>query len=214
MAPTMWPVFVTAVNPAQKELNRAFLLLQDFEYSDYPGESRWTLLTSEDLPSTAPKATPLPLPKTSHNDFASVSLVEINSFLRTNEGALAKIDVSSSDWLIIDEKGLDTSTCLVCERTYSFGEEEAEQFEEGEGLTKEFRACRIPYEEAWSMTANLEISNMDFADFADTDAGLQEDGTWKWQSFRPEANDSEEPSKRELAREKAMEELRLGGYVD
>ncbi|KAJ7653908.1 hypothetical protein DFH06DRAFT_1299055 [Mycena polygramma] len=205
---TTWPVFVTAVDPPQKELNRAFLLIQDFEYSDYPGDSRWTLLTSEDLPSMAPKATPLPLPEIPSNGFASMPLAEINSFIRANEGVLTDIDVSSSDWLIIDQKGLETSTCLVCEQIYSSGEE-AEDFEEGEGLTKEFRACRIPYEEAWSMMANLEIANMGFTDFVDTDAGVQEDGTWKWQSFRPEVN-----PKCELEREKAMEELRLGGYVD
>ncbi|KAJ7653921.1 hypothetical protein DFH06DRAFT_1092991 [Mycena polygramma] len=210
----MWPVFVTAVNPPPKELNRAFLLIQDFEYGDYPDSSEWTLLTSRDLPPMAEKATPLPLPDISSNDFASISLAEINSFLRANEAALKEINVSSADWLIIDQKGLETSTCLVCEQIYSYGEEEAEKFEEEEGPTKEFRACRIPYEEAWSMMTNLEIANMDFVEWVDENAGVQEDGTWRWKSFEPETDDSEEPSKHELEREKAMEEFRLGGYIN
>ncbi|KAJ6493738.1 hypothetical protein C8R47DRAFT_975281 [Mycena vitilis] len=175
----MWPVFVTAVHPPQKELNRAFLLIQDFEYSDYPDKSEWTLWSLKDLPSMAQKATLLPLPEISDNNFASVSLAEINSLLRTNEGALAKIDVSSADWLIIDHSGLETSTCLVCEQIYSCGAEEAEEFE-GEGPTKEFRARRIPYEEACNMTTNLEMANTDFTEWVDLDAGVQKDGSWRW----------------------------------
>ncbi|KAJ7653913.1 hypothetical protein DFH06DRAFT_1330009 [Mycena polygramma] len=55
----------------------------------------------------------------SYNDFALVSLAEINSFVRANEEPLEDLDVSSMEWLIIDQKGLETSTCLVCMSTHS-----------------------------------------------------------------------------------------------
>ncbi|KAJ7805426.1 hypothetical protein B0H14DRAFT_3882958 [Mycena olivaceomarginata] len=157
---TKFAVFVTA-KPQPKALNRALLLIQDFEFTEYPDESQWVLLTSKHLPSTDPGPTFLPVSDISgSNNFASMSFTEINSFIRANEEALRAVDVSAGDWLIIDQKGLETSTCLVCEQD--------------------------PYEEAHSMIVNLDIANMGFEDFVDEEAGEQEDGAWKWRSFDPD----------------------------
>ncbi|KAJ7611399.1 hypothetical protein DFH06DRAFT_1016088, partial [Mycena polygramma] len=187
-------------------LNRAFLLIQDFEYGDYPGSSEWMLWTSNlHLPSTDAEATPIPLPKTSYNDFALVSLAEINSFVRANEEPLEDLDVSWITWLIIDQQGLETFTCLVCEQVYNYGDDiegfEDGVWEEGKGRTKQFRACRIPYEEAYNMVTSLETDDTHFTEWVAMDAGVQEDGTWKWKSFEPETDDSEERSEHELKRE-------------
>ncbi|KAJ7359888.1 hypothetical protein DFH08DRAFT_1075215 [Mycena albidolilacea] len=208
---TKFAVFVTA-KPQPKALNRALLLIQDFEFTEYPDESQWVLLTSKHLPSTDPGPTFLPvLDISGSNNFASMSFTEINSFIRANEEALRAIDVSAGDWLIIDQKGLETSTCLVCEQVYDPGE-----FGDGDGaeLTSEFRACRIPYEEAHGMIVNLDIANMGFEDFVDEEAGEQEDGAWKWRSFDPDTNDKEGETEADIKRGNVLRKLRDDGFAD
>lgn len=193
----------------QQALNRAFLLIQDFEYTVYPDDSTWTLLTSKELPETPLTATRLPLPDISGtNDFAAMSFVEINTFVRAHETGLKDVDISSYDWLIIDQTGLDTSTCLVCERYYNYGEEGGE-----EGMTDEFRACRIPYEEAWITITNLDVGNMGFEEFVDEDAGMQEDGSWKWRVATPDTH-ANEKSGSDIKRDEALRELRDSGHAD
>ncbi|KAJ6453552.1 hypothetical protein C8R45DRAFT_1039045 [Mycena sanguinolenta] len=201
-------VFITA-KPTPKALNRALLLIQDFEFGEYPQDSNWTLLTSKELPTSAP-ATALPVSDIrDNNDFAGMSFSEINEFVRKNEEALKGI-LSSGNWLIIDQKGFDTSTCIVVEQGYDDGEGDDEDGEGEEGLTNEFRACRIPYEQAHSMVVNLDIGNMGFEEWVDEDAGAQEDGAWKWQSFEQDTTDEAVLAKRR----KALQELRDGGYAD
>ncbi|KAJ6603234.1 hypothetical protein DFH09DRAFT_1124027 [Mycena vulgaris] len=212
-----WAVFITAERFSPKALNRALLLIQDFEYSAYPADSRWMVLTSTDLtPAASPfAATALPFEIPANgNAFAGMSLTEINTFVRANQDALQAVELSAGDWLVIDQKGLETSTALVCEQYYNSGEEEHGGGEEG--LTDEFRACRIPYEQAWIMITNLDIANMDFEDFVDEEAGKQEDGSWKWMSFTPDEgrDEGEEPTEPEVKREKALKELREGGHAD
>ncbi|KAJ7141584.1 hypothetical protein C8R46DRAFT_1013442 [Mycena filopes] len=204
-------VFVTAPKCPTKALNRAMLLIQDFEFGDYPKDNRWTLLTSKEAPSEAPPATALPVADISAaNAFAGCSLAEINTFIRANEEFMRKMDVSAGDWLVIDQKGLETSTCLVCEQVYDPDADEAGE----NGMTGAFRACRLPYERAWSMSVNLEIANMDFEDFVDEDAGEQEDGSWKWMSFDAESGDDDGDDEVEVKRAKALKELRDGEHAD
>ncbi|KAJ7753296.1 hypothetical protein B0H14DRAFT_3512752 [Mycena olivaceomarginata] len=213
----MWAVFVTA-KLSPRALNRALLLIQDFEYADYPAGSKWVLLTSAQLPSAAPGPMLLPVTHVDFsadngggNAFASKSLAEISAFVDANGDALLKIGVTWAHWVVIDQKGLETSTCLVCKCGSGFDEEEEEG---GGGLTSEFRACRMPYEMALSMIVNLDIANMDFEDFVDEKAGVQEDGVWKWRSFDPSDRGTEDMTAEEIKREKALQELRDGGYAD
>ncbi|KAJ7613659.1 hypothetical protein DFH06DRAFT_144861 [Mycena polygramma] len=120
-SPTMWAVFLTPARPPPpKALNRAFLLIQDFEFTRYPAESQWTLLTSTNLPSAPPPATPVPvpLPEITTNAFASMSPAQINTFIRANEAAFSQIKLSRRNWIVIDQHGLESSTCLVCEQIY------------------------------------------------------------------------------------------------
>ncbi|KAJ7461663.1 hypothetical protein FB451DRAFT_1371347 [Mycena latifolia] len=207
-----WAVFLTAPRVAPKALNRAFLLIQDFEFSNYPADSRWMLLTSKDLPAKPFVASTLPLPEISGNDFAGMSLDEINAFVRSHSSALEGKDLSASNWLVIDQKGLESFTCLVCEQYYNPGDDEGEG-EGEEGMTDKFRACRLPYEEAHAVIANLDIANMGFEDFVDEDAGPQEDGSWNWVSFSS-ATEETGSNEVEIKREKALKELRDGGHAD
>ncbi|KAJ7613663.1 hypothetical protein DFH06DRAFT_1242534 [Mycena polygramma] len=208
-----WAVFITAVRATPKVLNRAFLLIQDFEFGDYPATEGWTLLASKRLPTKPRPATSLPLPESiARNEFASMSLNEINTFVRTNEAKLEKADISHGNWLVIDQKGLETSTCVVCDQVYEDDEGEGEE----SGVTDQMRACRIPYEKAWAMVSNLDIANMSFEDFVDEDRGEQADGTWNWQSFGDEAEtgDSGTPTEEEVKREEALQALRDTGDVE
>ncbi|KAF9058396.1 hypothetical protein BDP27DRAFT_1343873 [Rhodocollybia butyracea] len=184
-----WPVFITADLAGQSKVaNRAFVLIQDFEYTKYLTESPWVLMTSQELPLEPPVATSIPLPDSSRNDFTGMSLADVNAFVRTHKDVLERLKLSPYTWLVIDQKGLETSTCIVCE-----------------DIEQQFRACRIPYEKAWSMTANLDIANMGFEEYVDEEAGVQEDGTWKWQPFEGESKEREREV--ELKREKALQEL-------
>lgn len=135
-------------------------------------------------------------------------------FIRSHEDTLQKLGLSTSNWLVIDQKGLDNNTCIVCNQCYNSGElEDGGNPDLDEGFTNEFRACRIPYEEAWSMLANLDIANMGFEDFIDEEAGEQQDGTWKWQPFGQDG-ESDKNSECEVKRDNAIQELRDAGEVD
>jgi hypothetical protein len=212
-------VYFTTLTPKRHQaLNRALLLIQDFEYAEYPTSSQWVLLTSAQLPSAAPGPTLLPVAHVDFgvgngggNAFASKSLAEISAFVDANSDALRKIDVSWAHWVVIDQKGLETSTCLVCKCGSGFDEDEEEG---GRGSTSEFRACRMPYEMALSMVVNLDIANMNFEDFVDERAGEQEDGAWRWRSFDPGDRGTEDMTVAEIKREKTLRELRNGGYAD
>ncbi|KAJ7679729.1 hypothetical protein B0H17DRAFT_77889 [Mycena rosella] len=114
---------------------------------------------------------------------------------------MGELGLSSRNWLVIDKTGLDTATCLVCEQSYAT--------DAGGGQTAEFRACRVPYEEAWITIANLDISHLPFESFVDEDAGEQVDGTWKWKRILIDP-----PREVVTKREKALQELQDGGHVD
>ncbi|KAJ7150466.1 hypothetical protein C8R43DRAFT_1236192 [Mycena crocata] len=205
-----WILFITASRASTKALNRALVLMQDYEYSDTPADSLPFLLTSENLPNTPQPPTTLPLSDTdvSSNDFAGMSLADINAFVRSHEEQLRTIKLSGSDWLVIDQRGLATSTCFVCERFYDFGDER-----EGAGHTSEFRACRIPYEHSWLMITNLDIANMGFEEFVDEDAGQEEDGSWRWRSMGRTGTGEELPQEM-VKRAAALQALRDAGHAD
>ncbi|KAF8194047.1 hypothetical protein K438DRAFT_1421262, partial [Mycena galopus ATCC 62051] len=121
----------------------------------------------------------------SSNDFAGKTLDEINAFVREREDALIDMGASPRVWLVIDQRGLETSTWLVCQQFYD--QEDVE-----EGYKAQFRACRILYEEAWNMAVRLLIGNvaaMFFEDFVDEDTEQSDDGSWRWRSKRPDTTE-------------------------
>ncbi|KAJ7069217.1 hypothetical protein C8F01DRAFT_1015022 [Mycena amicta] len=211
-----WAIFLTATRAPPKTLNRALLFAQDFEFNEYPSDYGWVVLTSKNLPTTAPEPTRLPIdPEITHSDFAGMSLAEINAFVRENSEELEGINMSNFNWLVIDQRGLETSTCIVVEQYYDPGDED-DPASEGKH-TDEFRACRLPYEQAWSMISNLSIANMGFEDFVDEYAGELEDGSWRWASFPPESEPNEVIAAGQVAAERqrreVYNELKADGYV-
>jgi hypothetical protein len=187
------------------------LLIQDFQFTDGL-ESNWVLLSSSTLPDETPKPTVPPLLDFSDNEFAGSTIEDINKFLRTNEAKLEALNIATLNWVIIDQKGLDTETCLVVEQLFYWDEEK----ESGHHLPDVFRAARVALTFAWPMYANLDISNMGFEDFVDEEAGIQKDGTWKWIGPFPPSNEALERANREeeAKRQKALKALRDLGHVD
>ena len=164
-------------------LNKYFVYLQDYEFTEEPLEnSRWVLLTSTTVPEKihAPPVPPISIPP--QNAFANHTLAQINTFVRSHEAELAAVDLSSSVWLVVDQIGLDNLTCIVVEQ--ETGEnEETEDFE----MKDTFRAAWVPCSEVWSIFANLTISNMEFEDYmVSVEAG--EDGFWTYdtETFKKE----------------------------
>ncbi|KAJ7291244.1 hypothetical protein C8J57DRAFT_1271938 [Mycena rebaudengoi] len=189
-----WPVFLTASRPSPKALTRALFLLQDFEFTETGDDSSWTLVTSKTTLSELTKPTPLPVPDFAVNEFAGMSLDDVNAFVRANEAGLKAMELRTGNW--------------VCEQFYNDDEEEEEEIPEDERLTSEFRAVRCPYEEAWSIFCNLDIANMAFEDFVDEEEGVQEDGAWRWGLI-----DTNEKLEVEAKRQEALKKLQDLGHV-
>jgi len=83
-------------------------------------------------------------------------------------------------------------------------------------MSDRFRALRIPLPEAWGYYFNLDISKMRFEECADFDAGVQEDGLYKWVGpFKP-SNEGLEQCKIERDRkmEAALKAARDLGHID
>jgi len=81
-------------------------------------------------------------------------------------------------------------------------------------MNDEFKAARMPLEEACAMFANLDIGNMGFEDFVDEEKRVQGDGAWVWKPF-PDSNEAITEGKRkaDAKREKALKEARDSGLV-
>jgi hypothetical protein len=187
------------------------LLIQDFQFTNAL-DSNWVFLSSSTLPDETPKPTVPPLLDFNENDFAGSTFEDINKFLCTNEAKLEALHIATLDWVIIDQKALDTETCLVVEQLYYYDEEQ----ENGQYLPDEFRAARVPLTFAWTMYASLDISNMGLEDYVDEKAGRQEDGAWKWIGPFTPSNEALERADREeeAKRQKALKALRDLGHVD
>lgn len=187
-------------------MNRALLLLQDFEFTESLDDSAWILLTSRTLPDETPKPSVPPLTEITDHDLAGATLDEINTFIRSNESALQGLNIATLNWVIIDQKGIETSTCLVVEQVYD---------PDTSSMSNKYRAARLPYAEAWGMYSNLDIANMDFEDWVDIDAGPQDDGAYLWVPFPP-SNEALAQDAREAQtkREAALKTLKDLGHVD
>jgi hypothetical protein len=189
-------------------LNKAWILLQDFEFTDSDDEGSWVLLTSTDLPGVLPKPTRLlTVTEPIHDQgLADSTFDEIGIFVRDNATQLANLNITTYNWIIIDQTGLDSSTCILVHRLYNEGKKE---------IGHDFNAIRIPFTEAWSMFTNLDIANMDFEDWADMDAGVQGDGAYKWVGPFPDSNAilAAEREKAEAKREVALKVAKDLGHV-
>ncbi|KAJ7243018.1 hypothetical protein C8J57DRAFT_1366971 [Mycena rebaudengoi] len=205
-----WPIFLTAPNASAKAVNRALLLMQDFQFQPYPeNPSTWTLLTSKESPAR----TPLVIPPAGlgatddckisddENAFAGLSLAAVNTFMRAEESEMRfkSAGLRTRVWVVLDAQGLESATCVVCQQMYAGAEEEEEDNPGGGELTGEFRALRCPWEEAHLIYANLDIENLAFGAYVDREAGVRKDGAWRWRAFPGDNTVDEVVERREVA---------------
>jgi hypothetical protein len=121
---------------------------------------------------------------------------------------LASAGITTQIWVILNKIGLEASTCLLAEHVFD---------EEKMKFTDDFRAARLPLEEAFSMFANLEIENMRFEEYVNIKKGVENDGAYVAGGVSsPPSNDVLKESRRraEVKKAKALNEARLLGLID
>ncbi|KAJ6471107.1 hypothetical protein C8R47DRAFT_748965 [Mycena vitilis] len=200
-----WPMFITAVAPDPKAVNRVLLLIQGFARSEHLSNSKWTLFTSADLPSATPPPTDSPVADKFPNDFAGLSLEKINEFMNQHATHLDEMTFTFELWMILDQTGLETDTCVICKHPYSGGDDDDPSTW---GYSEEFEALRVPLDQACAVYASL-YTGTEFADYLGV--GTWPDGTYRFDSSVRMEMDDPEVLKR---KEKAWKLWRSQGYVD
>ncbi|KAH8430504.1 uncharacterized protein LDX57_008166 [Aspergillus melleus] len=206
-----WTTFITAPAVSVKQIHKALLSLEDYEYGC---DHSWTLfhnlshLDDDDAHDlTEPSIPPLDLDgadtlDASNNAFAGKTPDEIYAFIQANEEKMSDKDLTTGNWLIIDERGFRTETCLVCSLNELDEDEERDR--------SPFLMARLPWVESWGMFTNLDLANMGFDEWVDEEKGRDADGEYTWVGPFSEEVDQEVVKKREVA----LEEARKEGLVD
>ncbi|KAE8153430.1 hypothetical protein BDV25DRAFT_27931 [Aspergillus avenaceus] len=191
---SLWPIFITAPNATPKQINKALIELDDYEYG---ASSSWVVVHTSEPPIT-PTASipPLAIPEltSTTNFFAGKAPQDVHAYVQdpATRSLFSDRDLTTYHWVAIDEKGLGEETCLLAQ--YEEGREP-----DADGEVREFKMCRIPWASAWSMFCNLDLANMDFEEWVEEDVGpVEEDfGAWKWVGpFSGGSVDEEAVSKR------------------
>ncbi|KAF2671668.1 hypothetical protein BT63DRAFT_176896 [Microthyrium microscopicum] len=204
-----WPVFLTATNVEPKILNKAWILIQDYEFTDPEDEPSFILLTSANLPDSTPKGvrqftTTTPI---ADNDLADLSMDKLRDLIQSKISKFQDLNITTENWVMIDQTSLESEQCILVNRIYD---------DEAEEISWEIQALRIPLTEVYSMYANLDIANMDFEDWVDEDTGVQEDGTYKWAGAFEPSNEHIEKSEIETdeRRDAALKAAKDLGHID
>lgn len=161
------------------------------------------------------------------NDFANFSAEDVKTFMKTNKGTLQSLNIDPSNWIVIDQKGLETSTCLLTSR-HVWDPPECDSEDEDHGLVgepclpiegqpgpgdlvSELRTMRVPFEHAGVIAVNLEIANMDFTDFVD-EKDKREVGVYSWKPFD---GDEDLDAMLDIGdRKEVLEKLVEDGWID
>ncbi|KAI9044301.1 uncharacterized protein KD926_001532 [Aspergillus affinis] len=208
-----WTTFITAPAVSVKQVHKALLSLEDYEYGC---DHSWTLLHNpshlddEDYDLSEPNTPPLDLDgaetlDASNNAFAGKTSDEIYAFIRANEEKLSDNVLTTDNWLIIDERGFRTETCLVCSFN-DLDDEDGEEEEDDERNRSPFLMARLPWVESWGMFTNLDLANMGFDEWVDEEKGKDADGEYTWVGPFSEQVNQEAVKKREAALEDARKE--------
>ncbi|KAJ7137501.1 hypothetical protein C8R43DRAFT_864306, partial [Mycena crocata] len=156
-------------------LNRVLLLIQGFTTSERLYDSNWTFLSSTELPPETPPPTSAPFTDDdgpAQNDFAGMSLANVNAFVRGNLDALEDLGILRELWLVIDDIGIATDTCVICKSIFNAGDEDdADTWD----YTDEWEALRVPMNEAHRVMSGLDGRGREFCDYEW--GPVREDGT-------------------------------------
>ncbi|KAJ7446373.1 hypothetical protein FB451DRAFT_1291989 [Mycena latifolia] len=203
--PEQWAVFVTATADA-KALNRALLRIQGWETSEYLCDGLWTVLTSRELPPLTPPPTATPFGENHRNEFTGASLAEVNTFMRASSEELEDLGIFLELWMILDDIGLATSTCVICKQCFDGGDDDDATTW---SYTDNFEALRVPIYQAWPVFSALVVGG-EFIDYQ-TDMSVQPDGTTQFDTVH--CQEITDPDVLER-REKGWQMWREQGHVD
>jgi len=173
-------LFVTASEATHKDINLALTYLRDWEYGD--GDSSFKLVTtrnaydlerpSGDRPRDV-NATLTPVPRDIDNTWAGAPLEDIEAYCIDLDRS-KDAGVNTHLYLVIDNEGLKDKTCILGERWIEW---------EANPITypERFKKFRVPWDEAYLVWCNLDISNVNFEEFA-TEGEGDGDGWFQYQA--------------------------------
>jgi hypothetical protein len=117
----------------------------------------------------AAEATIPPIPEDISNHWAGATLQEVEAFCLD---LASETEHSSNLFVVVDEEGFSTDTCIINERVCDVNAKEITYL-------NTFRKMRVPWDEAAIIWCNLETANMGFEDFAENEEEVN-----GWYMFR------------------------------
>lgn len=182
-------LFVTAPDANFKTINRFLVYARDWENGGTnPGDSFHVILSKNDpeadkfrdtisnqLSQTKPGDVAA---EGFHNEWAGASVKDIEKYV-LDAGDTGNDGSSISLFLILDEEGIQDSTCIIAEEHTEWDYDKMQRIAKDKMEAKhDFNKVRVPWHETQTMWCNLDIGNMDWEDFVDEDKGPDEEGWW------------------------------------
>ncbi|KAI7241463.1 hypothetical protein KC330_g505 [Hortaea werneckii] len=191
-------LFVNSATSDFKQLNRLLVYLSDWEYGSFDSFHLVTTKEPQDLNEPGEgfeyphdvEPTHPGLDADPPNAWKGASIAEVEEYvLRVANGSVRK-GVNMSIYLLWDDRGVEEHSVIVGERRFD---------DDSDKLTNDFDKLRCPWDCAYTMWCNLDISNMDFEDFTDQDVGRDEDGWYKYslEDLPPDISEENEQKRRE-----------------
>lgn len=202
-------LFVTAPEADHKAINRILLYLRDWEYECGDSFKLATTKNAYDLENVVNgesggdvEPTHPPVQVNLDNAWAGSTLDDIEAYcldLDRNE----KAGVNTHLYVLVDSQGLEEMNCILGERVISFDEDDKISYPE------RFNKFRLPWDELYLTWCNLNISNMDFADFAEEDDANDGDTlSGGWWTYSSVANGPDLSDDKRQERDDEIEKMR------
>lgn len=206
-------IFITAPSADVKTINRFLLHIRDWKYGDAPSWDNFHLVASRSDPDfdkfkdsrrheLSPTKPGDVTAETFINEWADASIQDIESYVLTADNT--SIDGNGiSLFLVLDEQSIRNQTCIIAE-AYAEWDDDANPPtrvpKEHREQQHEFNKFRAPWNETHSVWANLNIGNMDFADFADEDERVDEEGWWTFHGVGEDLSEDNRQNREEMLR--------------
>lgn len=198
------PLFVIASSADHKLVNRVLLHLRDWEYGEDPTWDNFHLTTLTTFPEIDGAFTSPPITESdlSNNNWTGKSISDVETYILSEPKTNAR-GLNLSTFLILDDQGAKDGTIILLDVPYS-----EEDGDDDVGIVKKrFNKVRVPWEKTYIMWCNLDIANMDFADFV-----VHEDGDdVEWWTYTDSGGNEEQAVKDK--RNNAIAELEQKGMA-